>query len=111
MLLNMFCDPSLMQNDKCDRTFVERVVVRVIQFDNNSVRARRNMLRDDRIRTRVGPHPGRIVKAHMNVSDARLFRSGIFLWSARGRPLVCSYFCCGAGIMNSTTVLQPAIGL
>ena len=71
MLFNMFCDPSLIRNDKCDRTFVERVMVRIIQFDDNSVGAWRKILQDDRIPTRVGPHPGGIVKAHMNVSHAR----------------------------------------
>ena len=45
------------RNDKCDRAFVERVVVRVIQFNEHFVRTGEKAHQDDWAATRICPHP------------------------------------------------------
>src|SRR5271157_2191822 len=68
---------DLFWNDKCDRAFVERVVIRVFQFNEHFVRTGEQPHQDDWVATRVCPHPGGIVDSHMNVSDARRDRQSI----------------------------------
>src|SRR6266480_4289744 len=48
---------SLFWNDKCDRAFVEGVVVRVLQFNEHFVPTGGKTHQDDGLTTRIRPHP------------------------------------------------------
>ena len=58
-------------NDKCDFGFVEKVVVRVLQFKGYLVRAGRKTHQDHRVSARIRPNPRRIIESHMYVPDTR----------------------------------------
>ena len=68
---------GLFRNYKCDRTFVEGVVVRVLQFEEHFVRTSRKTHQDNRVATGICPNPWGIVESYMNVSHARRDRQSI----------------------------------
>jgi hypothetical protein len=53
----MLFDRKLFWNDKCDRAFVERVVIRVLQFNEHFVRTGGKTHQDDWVTTRICPAP------------------------------------------------------
>src|SRR5208337_818468 len=63
---------------KCDRAFVDGLMVRVDQFKGQFVGAWGKTLQDDWVSTRICPHPRGIVESHMNVSDARRDSQGVW---------------------------------
>ena len=48
---------ALFWNDKCNRAFIERVVVRVLQFNEHLVRTGEKTHQDDWVATRICLHP------------------------------------------------------
>ena len=58
-------------NIKCNGALVDRLVVRVNQFNQHFVRTGRQAPQDERVTTRVRPVPRRLVDGHMNVAHAR----------------------------------------
>ena len=64
---------GLFWNNKCDCSFVERLMVRVLQFEGYFVRARRKAHQDDGGPASIRPDPRGIVKPYVDVSDSRRF--------------------------------------
>src|SRR6266576_5182271 len=76
---------KLFWNDKCDDAFVERVVVRVLQFKEHFVRTGGKTHQDDWVTTRICPAPWGIVDRHMKMSDAR--RDSQSIWAEHGHKV------------------------
>jgi len=59
------------RHHKRDGGFIERVVVRVDQCEEQLVWPRSKALQNNGIAAGVCPYPGRVVEIHMNMTDAR----------------------------------------
>src|SRR5271169_2588715 len=69
--------PSVSGDDKGDDSFVESLMVRVLELDEDLVRPRRQAVDDERLAARVRPAPVQVIHRHMNVPDARRHREGV----------------------------------
>ena len=79
---------SLFWNDKCDRPFVEGVVVRVLQFNEHCVRTGEKTHEDDWVTTRIGQNSVRrgVEAKSEQGTNADKFALGLQILSIRRTP-------------------------